>query len=580
MINLNYPVEDVKFLLTEVFSFDQRMSEIPKLSELDLDLMLSVVGECEKFCNNVLLPLNSTGDAEGCKFHDGQVTTPTGFPEAYKKFVENGWASLSGDVEYGGQGLSHALQFLTDEIISASNMSFGLFPALTRGACEVIKLYATDEIKEKYLPNLISGEWTGVMSLTEAGAGSDLSLVTTRANPNGDGSYKINGTKIFISSGDHDFGGNIIHLVLARLPDAPSGSGGLSLFLVPKYFVSTDGEIGEKNKIIVGGIETKMGIHAQPTCVLNYEDATGWLIGDAHSGLKAMFSMMNTERLFVGTQALGVAEIAYQKATDYAQERKQGRQSLDDSNPAPIICHPDVKRMLMTISSVNEAARALCLLTALELDKRDYHPSEAEQKEASNFVSLVTPIIKAALSDFGLESCVMAQQVFGGHGYIHEWGMEQYVRDVRITQIYEGTNGIQSLDLITRKIFLNDAKLPFQLFEHIEADIFEAQQFAEIDDVSQLILNSLDALDSITSKLVGLRKEPVVLQTVASDYLRLFSLVLLGWMWIKILCTVKKSSDVSEELKTGKLMKARFFATHILPSYLSLLARIQSDLKR
>lgn len=579
MINLNYPVEDVKFLLTEVFSFDQRMSEIPKLSELDLDLMLSVVGECEKFCNNVLLPLNSTGDAEGCKFHDGQVTTPTGFPEAYKKFVENGWASLSGDVEYGGQGLSHALQFLTDEIISASNMSFGLFPALTRGACEVIKLYATDEIKEKYLPNLISGEWTGVMSLTEAGAGSDLSLVTTRANPNGDGSYKINGTKIFISSGDHDFGGNIIHLVLARLPDAPSGSGGLSLFLVPKYFVSTDGEIGEKNTISVGGIETKMGIHAQPTCVLNYEDATGWLIGDAHSGLKAMFSMMNTERLFVGTQALGVAEIAYQKATDYAQERKQGRQSLDDSSPAPIICHPDVKRMLMTISSVNEAARALCLLTALELDKRDYHPFEAEQKEASNFVSLVTPIIKAALSDFGLESCVMAQQVFGGHGYIHEWGMEQYVRDVRITQIYEGTNGIQSIDLITRKIFLNDAKLPFELFELIKTDLSEARQFEDFEDILQLIENSLDALESVTSDLIWLKKDSMVLQIVASDYLRFFSLVLFGWMWIKILCAAKKSSDVSDEFYNDKLMRAQFFINNSLLSYLSILARIQKVMK-
>lgn len=579
MINLNYPVEDVKFLLTEVFSFDQRMSEIPKLSELDLDLMLSVVGECEKFCNNVLLPLNSTGDAEGCKFHDGQVTTPTGFPEAYKKFVENGWASLSGDVEYGGQGLSHALQFLTDEIISASNMSFGLFPALTRGACEVIKLYATDEIKEKYLPNLISGEWTGVMSLTEAGAGSDLSLVTTRANPNGDGSYKINGTKIFISSGDHDFGGNIIHLVLARLPDAPSGSGGLSLFLVPKYFVSTDGETGEKNTISVGGIETKMGIHAQPTCVLNYEDATGWLIGDAHSGLKAMFSMMNTERLFVGTQALGVAEIAYQKATDYAQERKQGRQSLDDSSPAPIICHPDVKRMLMTISSVNEAARALCLLTALELDKRDYHPSEAEQKEASNFVSLVTPIIKAALSDFGLESCVMAQQVFGGHGYIHEWGMEQYVRDVRITQIYEGTNGIQSIDLITRKIFLNDAKLPFELFELIKTDLSEARQFEDFEDILQSIENSLDALESVTSDLIWLKKDSMVLQIVASDYLRFFSLVLFGWMWIKILCAAKKSSDVSDEFYNDKLMRAQFFINNSLLSYLSILARIQKVMK-
>lgn len=579
MINLNYPVEDVKFLLTEVFSFDQRMSEIPKLSELDLDLMLSVVGECEKFCNNVLLPLNSTGDAEGCKFHDGQVTTPTGFPEAYKKFVENGWASLSGDVEYGGQGLSHALQFLTDEIISASNMSFGLFPALTRGACEVIKLYATDEIKEKYLPNLISGEWTGVMSLTEAGAGSDLSLVTTRANPNGDGSYKINGTKIFISSGDHDFGGNIIHLVLARLPDAPSGSGGLSLFLVPKYFVSTDGETGEKNTISVGGIETKMGIHAQPTCVLNYEDATGWLIGDAHSGLKAMFSMMNTERLFVGTQALGVAEIAYQKATDYAQERKQGRQSLDDSSPAPIICHPDVKRMLMTISSVNEAARALCLLTALELDKRDYHPSEAEQKEASNFVSLVTPIIKAALSDFGLESCVMAQQVFGGHGYIHEWGMEQYVRDVRITQIYEGTNGIQSIDLITRKIFLNDTKLPFELFELIKTDLSEARQFEDFEDILQSIENSLDALESVTSDLIWLKKDSMVLQIVASDYLRFFSLVLFGWMWIKILCAAKKSSDVSDEFYNDKLMRAQFFINNSLLSYLSILARIQKVMK-
>ena len=312
---------------------------------------------------------------------------------------------------------------------------------------------------------------------------------------------------------------------------------------------------------------------------MNYEDATGWLIGDAHSGLKAMFSMMNTERLFVGTQALGVAEIAYQKATDYAQERKQGRQSLDDSNPASIICHPDVKRMLMTISSVNEAARALCLLTALELDKRDYHPSEAEQKEASNFVSLVTPIIKAALSDFGLESCVMAQQVFGGHGYIHEWGMEQYVRDVRITQIYEGTNGIQSLDLITRKIFLNDARLPFELFEFIKTDLSEARQFEDFEDILQSIENSLDALESVTSDLIWLKKDSMVLQIVASDYLRFFSLVLFGWMWIKILCAAKKSSDVSDEFYNDKLMRAQFFVNNSLLSYLSILARIQKVMK-
>ena len=579
MEQYNYPFEDLEFLLSDVFLFDEQMSEMSKFSEVDLELILGIVKEYEKFCVEVLLPLNQNGDAEGCKFVDGQVKTPDGFPKAYRQFVENGWPSLMGEVEYGGQGLSHTVQFLAEEIISATNMSFGLFTGLTRGACEAIGSHASEELKARYLSKMISGEWTGVMALTEAGAGSDLGLLKTKAIPNEDGSYRIKGGKIFISSGDQDFGGNIIHLVLARLPDAPNGTRGISLFLVPKFLVGPDGEVGERNAINVGGIEHKMGIHAQPTCVMNYEEATGWLIGEPHQGLKAMFTMMNSERLGVGTQALGVAEAAYQQAKNYASERLQGRSSANASGPEAIINHPDVQRMLLTISSINQASRALGLWTSLQIDRQNHHPCQTTRQKSFNNVSLLTPIIKAALSDFGFESAVLAQQIFGGHGYIQEWGMEQFVRDVRITQIYEGTNGIQSLDLISRKILLDGGRLPFDLFDEIQSDLHEAGKHKDLDDISHAVKEALLSLMEITTYVQNKRNDPYELNAIACDYLRFFSLVIFGWMWVKMMTAAARRSEVDDGFYREKQMNARFFTGRILPQYLSLEASIKSGSK-
>ena len=416
MASYTPPVEDMVFLLSEVFDFDGRMAELPGFEEINSELAATVLEEAGKFAAQVLEPLNRSGDEEGSRLIDGKVVTPKGFKEAYRAFADAGWCGLSGDPEYGGQGLPRTLQILTDEMVSSANLSFGLFPGLTRGAVEAIGHHASDELKATYLPKMISGEWTGAMALTESNAGTDLGLLTTRAEPQGDGSYRITGTKIFISSGEQDFGGNIIHLVLARLPDAPKGVKGISLFLVPKFLVNADGSLGARNPMGPGALEHKMGIHAQPTCVMNYDGATGWLVGEPNRGLAAMFTMMNAERLFVGIEGLGVGEAANQKATAYAKERLQGR-SLDGSRPlVPIIEHPDVRKMLLTGRVLCDGARALSMWTALQMDTADRHPDEATRKAADGFVALMTPIVKAAFTDFGFETAVISQQVFGGHG--------------------------------------------------------------------------------------------------------------------------------------------------------------------
>src|SRR5690349_6812998 len=443
------PVEDMLYVLGELLDVEAVLAMLPGEEEVPLALMAAVLEEAGRFCAEVLQPLNVSGDTAGCSLEHGVVRTPPGFREAYAAFVDGGWAGLSHDPAHGGQGLPRALQLLVDEMMSSANFAFGLFPGLTHGAVEAIAQHADAALKAAYLSKMVSGEWTGAMALTEAQAGTDLGLLRTQARPAADGSYRVAGSKIFISAGDHDLAENVVHLVLARLPDAPAGVKGISLFLVPKFLPDAVGRPGERNSLSVGSLEHKMGIKASPTCVMNYDGAKGWLIGEPHRGLNAMFTMMNAERLFVGMQGLGVAEAAYQGAAAYAKGRLQGRgPGKGPGGPESILVHPDVRRMLLTIRAFTEAGRALATWTALEMEKAARHPDPATQAEAAGLVALLTPVIKAGFTDLGFEAAVLGQQVFGGHGYVREWGMEQLVRDVRIAQIYDGTNGVQAMDLV------------------------------------------------------------------------------------------------------------------------------------
>ncbi|WP_088182941.1 acyl-CoA dehydrogenase family protein [Sphingobium sp. Z007] len=556
------PIDDYRFLLTQVLGFDAAMADTGK--EVDADLAVAVLEEAGRMCADRLHPLNRHGDEEGSRLVDGNVVTPAGFADAWRDFVAAGWASMSADPAHGGQGLPFILQLWLDEMLSAANLSFGLFPGLTRGACEAMAAHASDTLKSVYLPRMVSGEWTGAMALTESGAGTDLALLKTKAVPQDDHSFAVTGQKIFISSGDHDFGGNIVHLVLARLPDAPAGVKGISLFLVPKYLPDADDGFTIRNSMSVGALEKKMGIHAQPTCVMNYDGATGWLVGAPNKGLAAMFTMMNAERLMVGIQGLGVAGAAYQQAAAYAKERLQGRSADGARSPVAIIDHADVRRMLLNIRAFVEAGRALGGWTALQLDRAHHHPDPAERARADALVALLTPVVKAAFTDFGFESAVQAQQVFGGHGYIREWGMEQYVRDARIAQIYEGTNGVQAMDLVGRKLTLDGGAVVEGYFDLIAADL-DAAGAIEVADKTRLALNLLRAT---TASLQGADGDAA--GAAAVDYLRLFALVSMGWMWTRM-ATAAQGDD---PFQTGKRIVADFFAQRMLPQAHSLAASI------
>lgn len=556
------PIDDYRFLLSEVLGFDAEMAAIGK--EVDADLAAAVLEEAGRMCAERLHPLNREGDEQGSKLVDGAVQTPHGFADAWRDFAQAGWASLSAAPEYGGQGLPFILQLWLDEMMSATNLSFGLFPGLTRGACEAIMAHASDDLKATYLPPMVSGAWTGAMALTESNAGTDLALLKSKAEPLGDGSYAVTGTKIFISSGDHDFGGNIVHLVLARLPDAPAGVKGISLFLVPKYLPDAAGAFTRANSLSVGALEKKMGIHAQPTCVMNYDGATGWLVGQAHRGLAAMFTMMNAERLMVGIQGLGIAGGAYGQAAAYAKERLQGRSVDGTRAPVAIIEHADVRRMLLNIRAFVEAGRALAGWTALQLDRAHSHPDAAERAKADALVALLTPVVKAAFTDFGFESAVQAQQVFGGHGYIREWGMEQYVRDARIAQIYEGTNGVQAMDLVGRKLALDDGAVVEGFFAAIAADVQSVNGLVIADRTREALV----LLRGVTTSLRGAGLDAT--GAAAVDYLRLFALVAMGWMWTRIAAAATGDS----KLHQGKRAVAGFYALRVLPQAQGLAASI------
>ena len=557
------PIDDYRFLLNDVLGFDQAMAELGK--EVDADLAVAVLEEAGKVCAERLQPLNREGDEQGSRLVDGAVQTPDGFAQAYRDFAEGGWTSLSADPAHGGQGLPFVLQLWFDEMMSATNLSFGLFPGLSRGACEAIAAHASDELKATYLEPLVSGEWTGAMALTESGAGTDLALLKTRATPKGDGSYAVAGTKIFISSGDHDFGGNIVHLVLARLPDAPPGVKGISLFLVPKFLPDADGGFTVRNAMSVGSLEKKMGIHAQPTCVMHYDDATGWLVGEAHRWLAAMFTMMNAERLMVGIQGLGIAGGAYQQAVAYARDRLQGRSADGARGPVAIIEHADVRRMLLNVRAFVEAGRALAGWTALQLDRAKAHADAGEREQADALVALLTPVIKAAFTDYGFECAVQAQQVFGGHGYIREWGMEQFVRDARIAQIYEGTNGVQAMDLVGRKLPMAGGAVVEGFFDGIAADVAAAG-----DRV--IAVRTGEALALLREATVALRGADVdATGAAAVDYLRLFALVAMGWMWTRMAVAAGSGETA---LHQGKLAVADYYARRVLPQASGLAASI------
>lgn len=555
------PIDDYRFLLNEALGFDQAMADIGMA--VDADLAATILEEAGRLCADKLHPLNRHGDEEGSRLVNGEVRTPTGFAEAWREFADGGWASLSADPAHGGQGLPFVLQLWLDEMLSAANLSFGLFPGLTRGACEAIAAHASDDLKAVWLPPMVSGEWTGAMALTEGGAGTDLALLKTRAEPQGD-AYAVTGQKIFISSGDHDFGGNIVHLVLARLPDAPAGVKGISLFLVPKYLPDAEGGFTIRNTMSVGALEKKMGIHAQPTCVMNYDGATGWLVGEPHRGLAAMFTMMNAERLMVGIQGLGIAGAAYQQAAAYAKDRLQGRSADGARAPVSIIEHADVRRMLLNIRAFVEGGRALAGWTALQLDRAHHHGDAAERAKSDALVALLTPVVKAAFTDMGFESAVQAQQVFGGHGYIREWGMEQYVRDARIAQIYEGTNGVQAMDLVGRKLPMAGGAVVGGFFDLIEADV---RPHADLL-VAARTLSALAQLRDVTETLRGAGADAV--GAAAVDYLRLFALVAMGWMWTRMAAAATSDSDLHQ----AKRIVASYYADRVMPQAEGLAASI------
>jgi alkylation response protein AidB-like acyl-CoA dehydrogenase len=577
------PLEDVGFLLNDVFQFD-RYNNLPGFSDASADMREAILGEAAKLSENVLQPLNRVGDLEGCTRHpDGSVTTPKGFKDAYKQVTEGGWLGLSAPVEYGGQGLPVTLSQTVSEFQCSANMAFSMYGGLTMGATAALVVHGKPEQKSMFLPKMVSGEWTGTMNLTEPHCGTDLGLLRTKAVKQDDGSYKISGTKIFISSGEHDLADNIIHLVLARIEGAPAGIKGVSLFVVPKILVNTDGSLGERNGVVCGSIEHKMGIHGNSTCVMNYDNATGWLIGEENKGMQGMFVMMNEARLGVAVQGLAQSEVAYQNAVAYAKDRLQGRSLTGPKSPDKpadsIMVHPDVRRTLLTIRAFNEAARAMVVWTALKSDVAHRSEDPKERQAADDHLGLMTPVLKGVLTDGGFANAVSAQQMFGGHGYIAEWGMEQFVRDARIAMIYEGANGIQALDLVGRKLPRDGGRAAMAFFGEVAAFAKEHGGDEAMKPYVDPLSNALGHLQQATMWLMNnAMSKPDNAGAGATDYMQLFGLTAFAYMWAKMakVAQDKIATSGATPYLTTKLVTGKFFMERTLPETAVHLARIQT----
>ncbi|SAK43807.1 Acyl-CoA dehydrogenase-like protein [Caballeronia fortuita] len=579
------PLRDMQFVLHEVLNVEAELKSMPKHADLDAETINQVLEEAGKFCSEVVFPLNQSGDREGCTYEgDGVVKTPAGFKDAYRQYIDAGWPALGCDPEYGGQGLPAFVNNALYEMLNSANQAWTMYPGLSHGAYECLHAHGTPEQKSTYLSKLVSGEWTGTMCLTEPHCGTDLGILRTKAEPNPDGAYALTGTKIFISSGEHDMAENIVHLVLARLPGAPMGTKGISLFIVPKFVPDANGAIGARNDIKCGSIEHKMGIHGNATCVMNLDGAKGWLVGESNKGLNAMFVMMNAARLGVGMQGLGLTEVAYQNSLVYAKERLQMRSLTGPKAPEkaadPIIVHPDVRRMLLTQKAYAEAGRAFTYWAALNIDKELSHADEAVRAEAADFVALLTPVIKAFLTDNAFEGTNMAMQIYGGHGFISEWGMEQYVRDARINMIYEGTNSIQALDLLGRKI-LGDMGAKLKRFGKLVADFVEQEG---VKPEMQEFINPLADIGEKVQKLtmeIGMKamQNPDEVGAAAVPYLRTVGHLVFSYFWARMARVALDRAPGGDAFYQAKLATARFYFAKLLPETASTIRAARAGAK-
>ncbi|MDV2077725.1 acyl-CoA dehydrogenase C-terminal domain-containing protein [Marinobacter xestospongiae] len=567
------PLREIKFIMNELLDSEQHYASLEGADDATPDMVDAIIQEGAKFAEQVLSPLNAVGDQEGCKLADDVVKTPTGFKEAYQQYVEGGWPSMTADPTYGGQGLPHSIGLVISEMVGTSNWSWGMYPGLSHGATNTVEAHGTEEQKQTYLTKLISGEWTGTMCLTEPHCGSDLGILRSKAEPNADGSYNISGTKIFISAGEHDMAENIVHIVLARLPGAPEGTKGISLFIVPKFLPNEDGSVGERNAVSCGSLEHKMGIHGNATCVMNFDGAKGWLIGPENRGLNCMFTFMNTARIGTAIQGLGAAELGFQGSLAYAKDRLAMRSLSGPKNPEgpadPIIVHPDVRRMLMTQKVVAEGARALIYLTGQQVDKTHSAKSEEERKAADEALSFLTPIAKAFLTEIGYESANLGMQVFGGHGFISEWGMEQNVRDARIGMIYEGTTGIQALDLLGRKVLMSQG-------ESLKSFTKQVHIFCKENADNEQLKEFLEPLAAINKEWgeltmkVGMTamKNRDEVGAASVDYLMYSGYAVFAYLWArmaKVALDAMAEGTTEEAFYNAKVLSARFYFKRLLP---------------
>ena len=580
MPSYSAPVKDIKFILQNVLKIHN--SDIPGYGDLDNDYLNAILEEASKISSEVLAPLNAIGDKHGCRFENGIVYTPPGFKEAFNQLKDGGWTGIDCDIKFGGQGLPYLISIAVGEMFASANMALGMYHGLTHGAYSAIYSHGSEEQKDKYLPNLVNCKWTGTMNLTEPHCGTDLGMMRTKASRNSDGTFRISGQKIFISAGDHDLAENIIHLVLAKIPNGPDGVKGISLFIVPKFLVNEDGSLGERNQVSVGKIEQKMGIHGNATCVMNYDEATGYLVGEEHKGMRAMFTMMNEARLGVGLQGLSQAELAYQNALAYAKDRLQGRDITGVKNPDgladPIIVHPDVRRNLMDQKCFSEGSRALILWGASIIDKANRNTDT----QAEGLIGLLTPVIKGFLTDKGFDMTIQAQQIYGGHGYIEEWGMSQFARDARIAMIYEGANGIQALDLVGRKLPQNQGKNMIAFFEILKTYLTDNQK--KSDDFDKIFLEPMKtATDDLESAVVYIMdkgiKNPNEALAGSYDFMHLFGYVCLGLMWCKIAQASHEAINFSsdpDDFHQSKISTGQYFMERQLPFTKLHLARIRA----